>query len=133
MNPQERILIEEGTVIHKGDLVQVSPTFRKQELVVKQDTLDYPQELNFEFIQDHANIIRMINVGDKVRITFHIRGRNYNGRWYINLTGTDCELLSEHKTATEIFSQEDELPPAFNAPPPTQEDLVADVEDGLPF
>ena len=47
----------------------------------------YPQDINFEFVQDSVAKLDAVNEGDQVTVTFDIRGREYNGRYFNNLVG----------------------------------------------
>ena len=75
----------------KVKLIQDAQTFgsgfTKRELVVIVEDGKYPQEINIEFVQDKIDLLENLNIGDMVMITFDIRGREYNGRYFNNLQG----------------------------------------------
>ena len=75
----------------KIKLIQEAKTFdsgfTKQEMVVIVEDGKYPQEINIEFVQDKISLLDNLQVGQEVTVTFDIRGREYNGRYFNNLQG----------------------------------------------
>ncbi len=73
----------------KVKLIQEAQTFAsgftKRELVVTVEDSKYPQDINLEFLKDSVSKLDGINEGDQVTVTFDIRGREYNGRYFNNL------------------------------------------------
>jgi Domain of unknown function (DUF3127) len=61
--------------------------FTKREMVVVVEDGKYPQEINIEFVQDKIRLLDDLQVGQDVTVTFDIRGREYNGRYFNNLQG----------------------------------------------
>ena len=68
-----------GTIKKLFETQQVSPTFRKREVVIETDE-NYPQVIMCEFTQDRADIPSRYNEGDKVTISINIRGREWTNR-----------------------------------------------------
>ncbi|MCR9104246.1 MAG: DUF3127 domain-containing protein [Gammaproteobacteria bacterium] len=75
----------------KIKLIQDAKTFdsgfTKREMVVIVDSGKYPQEINLEFVQDKVSLLDDLQVGQEVTVSFDIRGREYNGRYFNNLQG----------------------------------------------
>jgi hypothetical protein len=75
----------------KVKLIQAVQTFdsgfTKREMVVIVEDGKYPQEINLEFVQDKVGLLENLQVGQEVTVTFDIRGREYNGRYFNNLQG----------------------------------------------
>ncbi len=88
--------------------------FTKREMVVIVQDGKYPQEINLEFVQDKVGLLDNLQVGQEVTVTFDIRGREYNGRYFNNLQGWKI-VTSGNETA---FSPEGQssAPPEI-APP----------------
>jgi single-strand DNA-binding protein len=95
----------------KIKLIQDAKTFdsgfTKREMVVIVEDGKYPQEINIEFIQDKVALLDSLQVGKEVTVTFDIRGREYNGRYFNNLQGWKIVTLGDEPAIT----QEDESPP----------------------
>lgn len=68
-----------GTIKKLFDTQQVSPTFRKREVVIETDE-NYPQVVLCEFTQDRADIPSRYREGDKVTVSINIRGREWTNR-----------------------------------------------------
>jgi Domain of unknown function (DUF3127) len=73
----------------KIKLIQEAKTFdsgfTKREMVVIVEDGKYPQEINLEFVQDKVALLDALQPGQEVTVTFDIRGREYNGRYFNNL------------------------------------------------
>ncbi len=83
--------------------------FTKREMVVIVQDGKYPQEIKLEFVQDKVSLLDNLHVGREVTVTFDIRGREYNGRYFNNLQG--WKIVTPEDEAA--FSPEGQL----SAPP----------------
>ncbi len=113
----------------KVKLVQDAQTFdsgfTKREVVVTVEDGKYPQEINLEFLQDKVSLLDTIQVGQEITVSFDIRGREYNGRYFNNLVGWKIQA-GEGAAA----------PAAGEKPPVADKDVPADFdeyEDNIPF
>ena len=50
--------------------------FRKREIVVTTEE-QYPQHIMIEFVQDKTNLLDNFNVGQQVKISINLRGREW--------------------------------------------------------
>lgn len=50
--------------------------FRKREMVLTTDE-QYPQMLLIEFVQDKCDILNNFNVGDDIKVSINLRGREW--------------------------------------------------------
>lgn len=105
----------------KVKLIQDEQTFdsgfRKREMVVIVEDGKYPQEINLEFVQDRISLLDNLSPGQEVTVTFDIRGREYNGRYYNNLQGWKVASADD----SDDYNQ---------APPPSD---PTDFDDDIPF
>ena len=88
--------------------------FTKREMVVIVEDGKYPQEINIEFVQDKTALLDNLRPGEEVTVTFDIRGREYNGRYFNNLVGWKLEPADSGARGTD-----EEPPPGtddFDAP-----------------
>ncbi|WP_067866861.1 DUF3127 domain-containing protein [Neptuniibacter marinus] len=111
----------------KVKLIQDPQTFNsgftKREMVVIVEDGKYPQEINLEFVQDKVSLLDNLQVGQDVTVTFDIRGREYNGRYFNNLQAWKVE------TGSSINSHmNQEQPPLDNYAPE-----AASFDDDIPF
>ena len=71
-------MVVEGTVKAIFDTVQVSDTFKRREFVleVTENPL-YPQLVTFQLVQERVGLIDNFAEGEKVEVTFNLRGREW--------------------------------------------------------
>ena len=84
--------------------------FTKREMVVTVDDGRYPQDINLEFVKDKISLLDGLEPGQEVTVSFDIRGREYNGRYYNNLQGWKV-VAADGDAADEPPPQDDEPPP----------------------
>ncbi|MBX3741395.1 MAG: DUF3127 domain-containing protein [Akkermansiaceae bacterium] len=60
--------------------------FSKREFVVTTAADKYPQDLKFEVVKDKCQLLDGYKVGQDVTVNFDIRGNEYNGKYYVNLS-----------------------------------------------
>jgi hypothetical protein len=90
--------------------------FTKREMVVIVEDGKYPQEINLEFVQDKVALLEPLQPGQEVTVSFDIRGREYNGRYFNNLQGwkivtagdeTAAPMDESHFPSPSDFGDED--------------------------
>ncbi|MEM1402743.1 MAG: DUF3127 domain-containing protein [Pseudomonadota bacterium] len=79
--------------------------FTKREMVVIVEDGRYPQEINLEFVQDKVALLDSLQPGQEVTVSFDIRGREYNGRYFNNLQGWKVVSQAEPTDASGEASQ----------------------------
>ena len=97
--------------------------FTKREMVVIVEDGKYPQEINIEFLQDKAALLESLQPGQEVTVTFDIRGREYQGRYFNNLQGWKIVTLENQPSPTP---EDQSSEPHF----PTPSDFE---DDDIPF
>ena len=112
---------------------QAGNNWKKQEYVLETED-SYPKKVHFDFFGDKADQFPL-NVGDRIRLSFDIESREYNGRWYTSIRGWKAESAAA-AAAAEGPQQGPAVaaaapagapvppPPAFNTP---------EASDDLPF
>ena len=105
----------------KIKLIQEAKTFdsgfTKREMVVIVEDGKYPQEINIEFVQDKINLLDDLQVGQEVTVTFDIRGREYNGRYFNNLQGWKIVTQADEgafPTEEQSFASQNLAPTDFD-------------------
>jgi single-strand DNA-binding protein len=116
----------------KVKLIQDAQTFgsgfTKREMVVVVEDGKYPQEINLEFVQDKVSLLDTVSIGQEVTVTFDIRGREYNGRYFNNLQGWKIQAGAGAAAPA--------APAAGDKPAVSDKDVPADFneyEDDIPF
>ncbi|MTG98469.1 DUF3127 domain-containing protein [Myroides albus] len=59
-----------------GHIQDISSSFRKREVVVTTDE-QYPQHIMIEFTQDRVSLLDTFQVGEPVRVSINLRGREW--------------------------------------------------------
>ena len=102
--------------------------FRKRELVVTTDE-QYPQMLMIEFIQDKVDLLNSYTVGQDVKVSINLRGREWinpqgEAKYFNSIQGWRIENLSQ-------TGPQQNLPPVDQFEPAP--DLTDEEPDDLPF
>ncbi|MGJ3243017.1 MAG: DUF3127 domain-containing protein [Opitutales bacterium] len=75
-----------GKIHLVGDTQTFKSGFSKRELVI--ETADkFPQLVKFDFLKEKGDLLDGLKPGDEVTIHFDIGGREYNGRYFVDLKG----------------------------------------------
>jgi hypothetical protein len=83
---------ETVTVTRVGEYQTVGAKgYTKRELRGVTDG-DYPQTLAFEFGKDKGRLLDSIGVGDTVTVSFDVRGREWNEKCFVSLSGYAIEI-----------------------------------------
>ena len=108
--------------------------FSKREFVVTTKHDKYPQDLKFEVVKDKCALLDDFSDGQDVQVNFDIRGNEYNGKYYVNLS---CWKLQAADGAAPAASKQ-QAPAqqaAAGSPEPDMSDLRKDddFDDDIPF
>lgn len=117
---------------------QVSASFKKRELVVSTDE-QYPQHILVEFVQDKCDLLNTYSVGESVKVSINIRGREWvspqgETKYFNAIQGWRIERLASDTATTSVANMQ---APAQNIPvaqpfqPAT--DYNEQDHDDLPF
>ena len=74
-----------GTVKVVMDEMTFPSGFSKREFVVTSEGDRFPQDIKFECLKDRASLLDNVKAGQRVNVTFDIQGREYNGKYFVNL------------------------------------------------
>lgn len=65
-----------GTIKLVRDTQEVSSSFKKREFVITTEE-QYPQDIQLEFSQAKVSDLDEIGIGDKVKVSINVRGREW--------------------------------------------------------
>ena len=122
----------EGTLRHKLASQQGTSArgaWAKQEFILEYPDGNFTAQACFTaFGQDKVAELDKYQIGDRIRISFNIRSREYNGRWYNDLQIWRIAPAGQPTAAPAA-------PQVHAAPAPTIEDMPVDPEgeEDLPF
>src|SRR5687767_958852 len=69
------MLTFKGTLKLLFDTQQVSEKFRKREFVMMETGSPYPQEIQFQLVQEKVELLEGYQPGDEIEVSFNLRGR----------------------------------------------------------
>ncbi len=93
-----------GRVHEVGKEQTFASGFRKRELVLTNDLVDsakYPKYVPFTFKKERGDQIKDFRRGQRVKVVFALEGREYNGRYYPEVTGLKATLIGADSEATQ--------------------------------
>lgn len=123
--------VKELTAVHA-----VTERFSKRTLVLTDRDERYPSIVPIEFANEKMANVEDLRPGDKVKVGFHINGREWDGKYFTNLRGMSVEILTLKPDTS--FAPRDQAPPTHPQPgrdanPPSGTISDADEGDDLPF
>jgi hypothetical protein len=119
-----------GTVKVINETQQVSEKFKKREIVVTDNTGQYPQDILFQLVQDRTELADGLQVNDPVQVSFFLRGREW--------TSPQGEVKYFNSLDIWSIKKADGAAPAPTNEPPIRttneaEAFTASEGDDLPF
>lgn len=98
--------------------------WRKDSFVI--ETQDqYPKKVNISYFGDKVNI-NSFNINDEIKVSINIDSREFNGKWYTNVTAWRIE--PNQANAGSGAQATSAAPSAADIPPE-----ISDDGDDLPF
>jgi hypothetical protein len=100
----------------------------KQDFVI--ETVEqYPKKVCFSSWGDKAALVKGLQAGQNVKVSFNVESREFNGKWYTDLriwkleTGGSSEQQSSQENDAPFFSEKQDF----------LSNLDEDKNGGLPF
>lgn len=100
-----------GTIHHIGEVKKVSDKMTIQEFVLSiGDT--YPQLVQFQAINERVKFLNDAKKAQQCEVKFDLRGREYNGKYYVSLNAWDIRLSGAEQSKQTPVSDaiDDDLP-----------------------
>ena len=116
-------------------------TWSKQEFILEYQEGNFPTQVCLNvWGDDKVRELDKYQVGDKVKISFNLSSREYNGRWYTDVRAWRIEpagAAAPAQTQTPGYNSApatDSYPASAAAPMPSADDMSSPLEDDdLPF
>lgn len=95
-----------GILKLKQETQQIKDSFKKREFVLTIDqTSQYPQHITFQLTQDKTSIIDGYNVGEEIKVSFNLRGREWTSpqgdvKYFNTIDAWRIERVQNQKSAT---------------------------------
>lgn len=103
---------------------EISDKFRKRDIVVTDNSTQYEQHIKMQVTQDRCELFDNLNVGDEVKVSYNVRGKQY----------TKKDGIIDYFTTLEVWKVEtNKVNNYTQTPPAPQTTNDAPVDDDLPF
>ena len=90
----------------------ISDKFSVREFVITTPDAKYPQDILFQTINDKMDVLETLGVGQQVEVSYNVRGRESNGRYYNTLDAWKIEVTGSKPSqpSTQPIELDDDLP-----------------------
>ena len=120
-----------GNLKIKGETTAVSDKFSKREFVIITEmSTQYPQYISLQLTQDKCPLLDNFAVGEEIKVSFNLRGREWNGPQGLRYFNSLEAWRVEKGVATN-----NESAPSAVATPQAAPGVMsnAEIADDLPF
>lgn len=83
-----------GTIEKIGQKEIKSEKLTVREIVIRTGTDQFPELVPMQLKNDKCSLVDMANVGDSIEVSFNIRGREWNGKYFTNLEAWQVTIQS---------------------------------------
>lgn len=125
----------EGKLVKIYDMeVKGTNSFRTREFVI--ETMDgaYPNYIKFQSVQDKCDLLNQFQEGESIKVSFDLRGRQWQEKYFTNLNAWRIEKSSNtsaNPTAPSGSGSFDNTPSSF--PTSSSSGLSSAEAEDLPF
>ena len=109
----------EGTLHKVYEVESKSASFQTREFVISTEGT-YPQFVKFQAVQDRTGIVDGLKEGDKIKVFFDLRGREWQGKYFTNLNAWKVDKMAK----VEVPAPQDS-----NGMPPSNFEPVTDTDN----
>jgi hypothetical protein len=110
-----------GRIIALNETQTFPSGFKKREFVIEELEENYPQKVKLEAVKDGCDKLDAYSIGDTIKVSFNIRGNEYNGKYYVNLVAWRIEGEASQKQPTKHEQQKQD---AYQPQPDEEEDFI---------
>lgn len=107
---------------------QKTATFQAREFVLEIASGAYSEYVKFQTVQERCRLLDAFREGDVVKVSFDLRGREWNGKFFTNLSAWRIERAEATSGEAPPPS-----PPSADAFPEHTAAPPASLTDDLPF
>ena len=121
-----------GKVVQLGTLIEGnSPRgpWKKQELIIETQE-QFPKKICLMCWGDRVNEANNFFVGQMIKAQIRIESREFNGKWYTDVTAFRFDVEQPEAPVQQSGSQ---MPPQQPLPPMNDDYFASDNGDDLPF
>ena len=106
----------EGILHKKYDTESKTDSFKTREFVITTEGM-YPQYVKFQLTQDKCSAIDSFQEGERIKVSFDLRGREWQGKYFTNLNAwkVDAAQASATMAGPDLVADKDAPDPFANA------------------
>ncbi len=109
-------------------------SWSKQEFIFEFQEGNFPTQVCMNVWGDEkVRDLEKYQVGDRVKISFNLSSREYNGRWYTDVRAWRIEPAGAAVPSDAPAYGQAHAVPVQSAPLPSADDMSAPLDDDLPF
>ncbi len=125
----------QGTIKRISELLTFPSGFQKREMVLNTEE-QYPQPINLEFLSEKADLLNSYKVGDRVKVSINIRGREWTSpqgevKYFNSITGWRIEKTEASNDFNEPVQAKNSVP--AQEPETSKSNVFDSEDDDLPF
>jgi single-strand DNA-binding protein len=123
----------------EGKLIKIFPTeqktasFAAREFVIEMPDGKYPQLIKFQAVQDNCNVLDNFREGDKIKVSFDLRGREWQGKYFTSLTAWRIDKAVDNGISAVDNSFPEDPFPSMEPPRAPANNNNGGGFDDLPF
>lgn len=99
-----------GTIKKICDEKTFGSGFNVREFVVTTEADKYPQDICLQCVKEKVEMLNPLKEGDKVKVAFDLRGREYQDRYFVNLNAWKVEAAGGNSSSASASAE----PPPFD-------------------
>jgi single-strand DNA-binding protein len=92
----------------------------------------YPKPIAFQLVRENIGLVDGIDLGAQVKVAFKLNGREWEGRFFVNLDATAIEVVGED-SAVDGDTDADDTDADARELKPSKNLLGEDLEEDVPF
>lgn len=92
-----------GKVIFCSEIETVGQNNMEKRTFAIETDGQYPQQIGFELIKEHVGKVSPSDVGKICEVSYNLRGREYNGKYYVNLSAWKVDMENNDSDAGNPF------------------------------
>lgn len=120
-----------GTLVKIMDRQDFPSGFYKRDFVVRSEE-QYPQDVKFTLTKERVEMLDAFQEGQSVQVGFDIRGREYNGNYYVDLNA--WKMSPADGAPSQAAPRDAQAPTSMpDVKPMPAQPMGGDDESDLPF
>ena len=127
----------EGRIVRKLNVqsgTSARGAWAKQEFIFEYQEGNYPSQVCMNvWGEDKVKDLDKYQVGDKVKVSFNLSSREFNGRWYTDVRAWRIEPAGAAGQQQYAPAQSSQTPPPMQTVPTPSIDDLPGSDDDLPF